>query len=193
MKLVTKVTTIVAALAALTVFASCGSSSEAAKAAPAAKAPAAKASVWSWDKIPLSDIGTSDTVIDERIEIKPVQNDLGAKFEAVAGKAKFKTEDEGTALYHGNKASYSLAGIKDEFVAAYELTLAAPAKVTVKVAGNGDPAPSRCVAIFDAAGNVVASVDNIGKDPKVDLVFDAAAGVYTIKGCGHRIYAVNVQ
>ena len=193
MKLVTKVTTALVALASLALFASCGSTDAAA--AGAAAPVAGPSTTWEWDKIPLSDIGTSDTVIDERIEIAPAKADVaGAKFEAVAGKAKFKTEAMGTALYHGNKSSATLEGLKEVFVASYELTVAAPAKVTLVVSGNGDATPARCLAVYDAAGATLTSISNIGQDKKDTLTFDAAAaGVYKINLAGCRIYSVKVE
>ena len=178
MKLVTKVTTAIAALAAVAMLASCGSTS-----------------VWEWKSIPLSDIGTSDTVIDERFILDPVSNPCEAEFAAVAGKAKFKTEELGTALYFGNKGATTLENIKDVFQVAFEVVVKAPSKVTLTISGNGDATPARAMAVFAPDGNtVLASADNLSKEAKSELVFDAAtAGVYTIKTSGTRIYAVKVE
>ena len=197
MKLVTKVTTAIAALAAVAMLASCGSTSGASSEASApAAAPAASgsASVWEWKSVPLSDIGTNDTVIDDRFILDPASNPCDAEFAAVAGKAKFKTEDLGTAIYLQNKAASNKDNIKDVFQAAFEVVVKAPAKVTLTISGNGDATPARVFGVFDPSGAMIASVDNLGQDAKSELVFDAAtAGVYTIKTSGTRIYAVKVE
>lgn len=198
MKLVTKVTSVIATLAAVAMLASCGSSSSAPaasdSAAPAANAATGSASVWQWDKIPLHDIGTDDTVIDDRYPFDAVSNPLGAEFAAIAGKAKFKTEDLGTALYLQNKASSNLENIKDNFQAQFAIVVKAPAKVTLTISGNGDATPARCLAVFAPDGSVVASVDNKGKDAKEELAFDAAAaGEYKINASGMRIYGVRIE
>ena len=197
MKLVTKVTTAIAALAAVAMLASCGSTSGASSEASApAAAPAASgsASVWEWKSVPLSDIGTNDTVIDERFILDPVSNPCEAEFAAVAGKAKFKTEDLGTAIYLQNKAASNKDNIKDVFQAAFEVVVKAPAKVTLTISGNGDATPARVFGVFDPSGAMIASVDNLGQDAKSELVFDAAtAGAYTIKASGTRIYGVKVE
>ena len=193
MKLVTKVTTAIAALAAVAMLASCGSTSGASKEA-SAPAKTAPVSVWEWKSIPLSDIGTSDTVIDERFILDPVSNPCEAEFAAVAGKAKFKTEELGTALYFGNKGATTLENIKDVFQVAFEVVVKAPAKVTLTISGNGDATPARVFGVFDPSGAMIASVDNLGQDAKSELVFDAAtAGAYTIKASGTRIYGVKVE
>lgn len=197
MKLVTKVTTAIAALAAVAMLASCGSTSGASKEASApAAAPAASgsASVWEWKSVPLSDIGTNDTVIDDRFILDPASNPCDAEFAAVAGKAKFKTEDLGTAIYLQNKAASNKDNIKDVFQAAFEVVVKAPAKVTLTISGNGDATPARVFGVFDPSGAMIASVDNLGQDAKSELVFDAAtAGAYTIKASGTRIYGVKVE
>ena len=197
MKLVTKVTTAIAALAAVAMLASCGSTSGASSEASApAAAPAASgsASVWEWKSVPLSDIGTNDTVIDDRFILDPVSNPCDAEFAAVAGKAKFKTEDLGTAIYLQNKAASNKDNIKDVFQAAFEVVVKAPAKVTLTISGNGDATPARVFGVFDPSGAMIASVDNLGQDAKSELVFDAAtAGAYTIKTSGTRIYGVKVE
>lgn len=197
MKLVTKVTTAIAALAAVAMLASCGSTSGASTAASApAAAPAASgsASVWEWKSVPLSDIGTNDTVIDDRFILDPASNPCDAEFAAVAGKAKFKTEDLGTAIYLQNKAASNKDNIKDVFQAAFEVVVKAPAKVTLTISGNGDATPARVFGVFDPSGAMIASVDNLGQDAKSELVFDAAtAGAYTIKASGTRIYGVKVE
>ena len=197
MKLVTKVTTAIAALAAVAMLASCGSTSGASSEASApAAAPAASgsASVWEWKSVPLSDIGTNDTVIDDRFILDPASNPCDAEFAAVAGKAKFKTEDLGTAIYLQNKAASNKDNIKDVFQAAFEVVVKAPAKVTLTISGNGDATPARVFGVFDPSGAMIASVDNLGQDAKSELVFDAAtAGAYTIKASGTRIYGVNVE
>ena len=193
MKLVTKVTTAIAALAAVAMLASCGSTSGASSEA-SAPAKTAPVSVWEWQSIPLSDIGTSDTVIDERFVLDPVSNPCEAEFAAVAGKAKFKTEDLGTAIYLQNKAASNKDNIKDVFQAAFEVVVKAPAKVTLTISGNGDATPARVFGVFDPSGAMIASVDNLGQDAKSELVFDAAtAGAYTIKASGTRIYGVKVE
>ena len=63
------------------------------------------------------------------------------------------------------------------------------------ISGNGDATPARAMAVFAPDGNtVLASADNLSKEAKSELVFDAAtAGVYTIKTSGTRIYAVKVE
>ena len=197
MKLVTKVTTAIAALAAVAMLASCGSTSGASSEASApAAAPAASgsASVWEWKSVPLSDIGTNDTVIDDRFILDPASNPCDAEFAAVAGKAKFKTEDLGTAIYLQNKAASNKDNIKDVFQAAFEVVVKAPAKVTLTISGNGDATPARVFGVFDPSGAMIASVDNLGQDAKSELVFDAAtAGAYTIKSSGTRIYGVKVE
>ena len=197
MKLVTKVTTAIAALAAVAMLASCGSTSGASSEASApAAAPAASgsASVWEWKSVPLSDIGTNDTVIDDRFILDPASNPCDAEFAAVAGKAKFKTEDHGTAIYLQNKAASNKDNIKDVFQAAFEVVVKAPAKVTLTISGNGDATPARVFGVFDPSGAMIASVDNLGQDAKSELVFDAAtAGAYTIKASGTRIYGVKVE
>lgn len=197
MKLVTKVTTAIAALAAVAMLASCGSTSGASSEASApAAAPAASgsASVWEWKSVPLSDIGTNDTVIDDRFILDPVSNPCDAEFAAVAGKAKFKTEDLGTAIYLQNKGASNKDNIKDVFQAAFEVVVKAPAKVTLTISGNGDATPARVFGVFDPSGAMIASVDNLGQDKKSELVFDAAtAGAYTIKASGTRIYGVKVE
>jgi len=197
MKLVTKVTTAIAALAAVAMLASCGSTSGASsKASAPAAAPAASgsASVWEWKSVPLSDIGTNDTVIDDRFILDPASNPCDAEFAAVAGKAKFKTEDLGTAIYLQNKAASNKDNIKDVFQAAFEVVVKAPAKVTLTISGNGDATPARVFGVFDPSGAMIASVDNLGQDAKSELVFDAAtAGAYTIKASGTRIYGVKVE
>ena len=197
MKLVTKVTTAIAALAAVAMLASCGSTSGASSEASApAAAPAASgsASVWEWKSVPLSDIGTNDTVIDDRFILDPASNPCDAEFAAVAGKAKVKTEDLGTAIYLQNKAASNKDNIKDVFQAAFEVVVKAPAKVTLTISGNGDATPARVFGVFDPSGAMIASVDNLGQDAKSELVFDAAtAGAYTIKASGTRIYGVKVE
>ena len=197
MKLVTKVTTAIAALAAVAMLASCGSTSGASSEASApAAAPAASgsASVWEWKSVPLSDIGTNDTVIDDRFILDPASDPCDAEFAAVAGKAKFKTEDLGTAIYLQNKAASNKDNIKDVFQAAFEVVVKAPAKVTLTISGNGDATPARVFGVFDPSGAMIASVDNLGQDAKSELVFDAAtAGAYTIKASGTRIYGVKVE
>lgn len=197
MKLVTKVTTAIAALAAVAMLASCGSTSGASSEASApAAAPAASgsASVWEWKSVPLSDIGTNDTVIDDRFILDPASNPCDAEFAAVAGKAKFKTEDLGTAIYLQNNAASNKDNIKDVFQAAFEVVVKAPAKVTLTISGNGDATPARVFGVFDPSGAMIASVDNLGQDAKSELVFDAAtAGAYTIKASGTRIYGVKVE
>lgn len=197
MKLVTKVTTAIAALAAVAMLASCGSTSGASSSASApAAAPAASgsASVWEWKSVPLSDIGTNDTVIDDRFILDPASNPCDAEFAAVAGKAKFKTEDLGTAIYLQNKGASNKDNIKDVFQAAFEVVVKAPAKVTLTISGNGDATPARVFGVFDPSGAMIASVDNLGQDKKSELVFDAAtAGAYTIKASGTRIYGVKVE
>lgn len=197
MKLVTKVTTAIAALAAVAMLASCGSTSGAsseASAPAAAPAAAGSASVWEWKSVPLSDIGTNDTVIDDRFILDPASNPCDAEFAAVAGKAKFKTEDLGTAIYLQNKAASNKDNIKDVFQAAFEVVVKAPAKVTLTISGNGDATPARVFGVFDPSGAMIASVDNLGQDAKSELVFDAAtAGAYTIKASGTRIYGVKVE
>ena len=197
MKLVTKVTTAIAALAAVAMLASCGSTSGASSEASApAAAPAASgsASVWEWKSVPLSDIGTNDTVIDDRFILDPASNPCDAEFAAVAGKAKFKTEDLGTAIYLQNKAASNKDNIKDVFQAAFEVVVKAPTKVTLTISGNGDATPARVFGVFDPSGAMIASVDNLGQDAKSELVFDAAtAGAYTIKASGTRIYGVKVE
>ena len=197
MKLVTKVTTAIAALAAVAMLASCGSTSGASSEASApAAAPAASgsASVWEWKSVPLSDIGTNDTVIDDRFILDPASNPCDAEFAAVAGKAKFKTEDLGTAIYLQNKAASNKDNIKDVYQAAFEVVVKAPAKVTLTISGNGDATPARVFGVFDPSGAMIASVDNLGQDAKSELVFDAAtAGAYTIKASGTRIYGVKVE
>ena len=193
MKLVTKVTTAIAALAAVAMLASCGSTSGASSEA-SAPAASGSASVWEWKSVPLSDIGTNDTVIDERFILDPVSNPCDAEFAAVAGKAKFKTEDLGTAIYLQNKAASNKDNIKDVFQAAFEVVVKAPAKVTLTISGNGDATPARVFGVFDPSGAMIASVDNLGQDAKSELVFDAAtAGAYTIKASGTRIYGVKVE
>lgn len=198
MKLVTKVTSVIAALAAVAMLASCGSTA-ADTSAPAASASAApavsgNASVWAWDKIPLSDIGTDDTVIDDRFVLDPIQNPLDAEFCAVAGKAKWKTEGLGTALYMQNKAATNIDNIADVFQTAFEVVVKAPAKVTLTISGNGDATPARVMAVFAPDGSKITAVDNKGQDAKEDLVFDApAAGAYTIKASGMRIYGCKVE
>lgn len=197
MKLVTKVTTAIAALAAVAMLASCGSTSGAsseASATAAAPAAAGSVSVWEWKSIPLSDIGTNDTVIDDRFILDPASNPCDAEFAAVAGKAKFKTEDLGTALYFGNKGATNLGNIKDVFQVAFEVVVKTPSKVTLTISGNGDATPARAFGVFDPSGAMIASVDNLGQDAKSELVFDAAtAGAYTIKASGTRIYGVKVE
>ena len=197
MKLVTKVTTAIAALAAVAMLASCGSTSGAsseASAPAAASAASGSASVWEWKSVPLSDIGTNDTVIDDRFILDPASNPCDAEFAAVAGKAKFKTEDLGTAIYLQNKAASNKDNIKDVFQAAFEVVVKAPAKVTLTISGNGDATPARVFGVFDPSGAMIASVDNLGQDAKSELVFDAAtAGAYTIKASGTRIYGVKVE
>lgn len=197
MKLVTKVTTAIAALAAVAMLASCGSTSGASSEASApAAAPAASgsASVWEWKSVPLSDIGTNDTVIDDRFILDPASNPCDAEFAAVAGKAKFKTEDLGTAIYLQNKGASNKDNIKDVFQAAFEVVVKAPSKVTLTISGNGDATPARVFGVFDPSGAMIASVDNLGQDAKSELVFDAAtAGAYTIKASGTRIYGVKVE
>lgn len=197
MKLVTKVTTAIAALAAVAMLASCGSTSGAsseASAPAAAPAAAGSASVWEWKSVPLSDIGTNDTVIDDRFILDPASNPCDAEFAAVAGKAKFKTEDLGTAIYLQNKGASNKDNIKDVFQAAFEVVVKAPAKVTLTISGNGDATPARVFGVFDPSGAMIASVDNLGQDAKSELVFDAAtAGAYTIKASGTRIYGVKVE
>lgn len=197
MKLVTKVTTAIVALAAVAMLASCGSTSGASSEASApAAAPAASgsASVWEWKSVPLSDIGTNDTVIDDRFILDPASNPCDAEFAAVAGKAKFKTEDLGTAIYLQNKGASNKDNIKDVFQAAFEVVVKAPAKVTLTISGNGDATPARVFGVFDPSGAMIASVDNLGQDAKSELVFDAAtAGAYTIKASGTRIYGVKVE
>ena len=197
MKLVTKVTTAIAALAAVAMLASCGSTSGASSEASApAAAPAASgsASVWEWKSVPLSDIGTNATVIDDRFILDPASNPCDAEFAAVAGKAKFKTEDLGTAIYLQNKAASNKDNIKDVFQAAFEVVVKAPAKVTLTISGNGDATPARVFGVFEPSGAMIASVDNLGQDAKSELVFDAAtAGAYTIKASGTRIYGVKVE
>ena len=197
MKLVTKVTTAIAALAAVAMLASCGSTSGAsseASAPAAAPAAAGSASVWEWKSVPLSDIGTNDTVIDDRFILDPASNPCDAEFAAVAGKAKFKTEDLGTAIYLQNKNASNKDNIKDVFQAAFEVVVKAPAKVTLTISGNGDATPARVFGVFDPSGAMIASVDNLGQDAKSELVFDAAtAGAYTIKASGTRIYGVKVE
>ena len=197
MKLVTKVTTAIAALAAVAMLASCGSTSGASSEASApAAAPAASgsASVWEWKSVPLSDIGTNDTVIDDRFILDPASNPCDAEFAAVAGKAKFKTEDLGTAIYLQNKAASNKDNIKDVFQAAFEVVVKAPAKVTLTISGNGDATPARVFGVFDPSGAMIASVDNLGQDAKSELVLEAAtAGAYTIKASGTRIYGVKVE
>lgn len=197
MKLVTKVTTAIAALAAVAMLASCGStsgSSSEASAPAAAPAASGSASVWEWKSVPLSDIGTNDTVIDDRFILDPASNPCDAEFAAVAGKAKFKTEDLGTAIYLQNKAASNKDNIKDVFQAAFEVVVKAPAKVTLTISGNGDATPARVFGVFDPSGAMIASVDNLGQDAKSELVFDAAtAGAYTIKASGTRIYGVKVE
>lgn len=197
MKLVTKVTTAIAALAAVAMLASCGSTSGAsseASAPTAAPAASGSASVWEWKSVPLSDIGTNDTVIDDRFILDPASNPCDAEFAAVAGKAKFKTEDLGTAIYLQNKAASNKDNIKDVFQAAFEVVVKAPAKVTLTISGNGDATPARVFGVFDPSGAMIASVDNLGQDAKSELVFDAAtAGAYTIKASGTRIYGVKVE
>lgn len=197
MKLVTKVTTAIAALAAVAMLASCGSTSGAsseASAPVAAPAASGSASVWEWKSVPLSDIGTNDTVIDDRFILDPASNPCDAEFAAVAGKAKFKTEDLGTAIYLQNKAASNKDNIKDVFQAAFEVVVKAPAKVTLTISGNGDATPARVFGVFDPSGAMIASVDNLGQDAKSELVFDAAtAGAYTIKASGTRIYGVKVE
>ena len=193
MKLVTKVTTAIAALAAVAMLASCGSTSGASKEA-SAPAKTAPVSVWEWKSVPLSDIGTNDTVIDDRFILDPASNPCDAEFAAVAGKAKFKTEDLGTAIYLQNKAASNKDNIKDVFQAAFEVVVKAPAKVTLTISGNGDATPARVFGVFDPSGAMIASVDNLGQDAKSELVFDAAtAGAYTIKASGTRIYGVKVE
>ncbi len=198
MKLVTKVTTAIATIAAIAMLASCGSTSGASDstaAAPAA-APAASgsASVWEWKSIPLSDIGTNDTVIDDRFVLDPVSNPCDAEFAAVAGKAKFKTEDLGTAIYLQSKAATTKDNIKDVFQAAFEVVVKAPSTVTLTISGNGDATPARVFGIFAPDGTLLSTVDNLGKDATSELVFDAAtAGAYTIKASGTRIYGVKVE
>lgn len=197
MKLVTKVTSVIAALAAVAMLASCGSTSSAAAPAADSAAPAAAAggaSVWEWAKIPLSDIGTDDTIIDDRFILDPVSNGKDAEFAAVAGKCKFKTEDLGTAIYMGNKGASNLGNIAEVFQTAFEVVVKAPAKVTLTISGNGDATPARCMAVFAPDGTVLASVDNKGQDAKETLEFQAAAaGAYSIKASGMRIYAVKVE
>jgi len=197
MKLVTKVTSVIAALAAAAMLASCGSTpaaSDSSSAAPAAAASSGSASVWSWDKIPLSDIGTDDTVIDDRFVLDPVSNPLNAEFAAVAGKAKFKTEGLGTALYFQNKGATNLGNIKDVFQVAFEVVVQQPANCVLTISGNGDPTPARAFAVFAPDGSVIASVDNLGQDAKSELAFDAAtAGTYTIKASGTRIYGLKIE
>ena len=197
MKLVTKVTTAIAALAAVAMLASCGSTygaSSEASAPAAAPAASGSASVWEWKSVPLSDIGTNDTVIDDRFILDPASNPCDAEFAAVAGKAKFKTEDLGTAIYLQNKAASNKDNIKDVFQAAFEVVVKAPAKVTLTISGNGDATPARVFGVFDPSGAMIASVDNLGQDAKSELVFDAAtAGAYTIKASGTRIYGVKVE
>ncbi len=198
MKLVTKVTTAIATIAAIAMLASCGSTSGASDstAATPAAAPAASgsASVWEWKSIPLSDIGTNDTVIDDRFVLDPVSNPCDAEFAAVAGKAKFKTEDLGTAIYLQNKAATTKDNIKDVFQAAFEVVVKAPSTVTLTISGNGDATPARVFGIFAPDGTLLSTVDNLGKDATSELVFDAAtAGAYTIKASGTRIYGVKVE
>lgn len=199
MKLVTKVTTVLAALAAVAMLASCGSTGAADTAAPAASTTSSvtatgNASVWAWDKIPLSDIGTDDTVIDDRFVLDPVANPKDAEFAAVAGKAKWKTEGLGTALYMQNKSASNKDNIKDVFQTAFEVVVKAPAKVTLNISGNGDATPARVMAVFAPDGSLLTVVDNRGQDAREDLVFDAAAaGAYTIKASGMRIYGVKVE
>ena len=193
MKLVTKVTTAIAALAAVAMLASCGSTSGASGSASVSGA-SGSASVWEWKSVPLSDIGTNDTVIDDRFILDPASNPCDAEFAAVAGKAKFKTEDLGTAIYLQNKAASNKDNIKDVFQAAFEVVVKAPAKVTLTISGNGDATPARVFGVFDPSGAMIASVDNLGQDAKSELVFDAAtAGAYTIKASGTRIYGVKVE
>ncbi len=197
MKLVTKVTSVIAALAAVAMLASCGSTagaSDSSSAAPAAAAGSGSASVWEWAKIPLSDIGTDDTVIDDRFVLDPVSNPLDAEFAAVAGKAKFKTEGLGTALYFQNKAATTLDNIKDVFQVAFEVVVKQPANCVLTISGNGDATPARAFAVFAPDGSVIASVDNLGQDAKSELAFDAAAaGTYTIKASGTRIYGLKIE
>lgn len=198
MKLVTKVTTVIATLAAVAMLASCGSTSGASSsaAAPASNSAVAtgSASVWEWSKVPFCDIGTDDTVIDERFILNAVSNPLGAEFAATAGKAKFKTEGLGTALYMQNKGATNLSNIKDVFQAQFEVVVKAPAKVTLTISGNGDATPARAFAVFAPDGKVVAQIDNLGQDAKSTLEFDAAvAGAYKINTSGTRIYGVKVE
>ena len=196
MKLVTKVTSVIAALAAVAMLASCGSTSGASESSSAAPAAAASgsASVWEWAKIPLSDIGTDDTVIDDRFVLDPVSNPLDAEFAAVAGKAKFKTEGLGTALYFQNKAATTLSNIKDVFQVAFEVVVKQPANCVLTISGNGDATPARAFAVFAPDGSVIASVDNLGQDAKSELAFEAAAaGTYTIKASGTRIYGLKIE
>lgn len=200
MKLVTKVTTAIAALAAVALLASCGSTAAASDSSSSAAAPAASqaatgsASVWEWAKIPLSDIGTDDTVIDDRFILDPVSNPLDAEFAAVAGKAKFKTEGLGTALYLQNKAASNKDNIKDVFQAAFELVVKSPSKVTLTISGNGDATPARVFGVFAPDGTLLTTVDNLGQDAKSELSFDAdVAGAYSIKASGTRIYGVKVE
>ncbi len=194
MKLVTKVTTVIAALATVAMLASCGSTSGAAPKTSSSKSTASKVSVWEWATIPLSDIGTSDTVIDDRFVLDAVSNPLEAEFAAVAGKAKFKTEELGTALYMGNKGATNLSNIKDVFQAQFEIVVKAPAKVTLTISGNGDATPARAFAIYAPDGTVLAQVDNLGKEAKSTLEFNAAtAGAYKINTSGTRIYAVRIE
>ncbi len=167
------------------------------KSADGGASPAAGGSVnatWEWTKIPKSKIGTDYITFKKQVVIAPVAGSKGAVFALENGEAKFK--DEGyVALYHNNKGSASLETLEKTKKAEYSITLDDAATITLTLSGNGFGEPSRCLALYNEAGETILSVDKLNKDePNVVLTYkNAPKGKYKIWTNGSRIIKVEAK
>ena len=131
----------------------------------------------------------------KQVVLEPVAGSKGAQFALEKGECKFKTENGQTALYHNCADSARVENLAKKRKAEYSVTINDAATITLTVQGNGGKSPARCVAIYDAAGTLLASVNNLSQDeaPTQISVTNAPKGTYTILGNGHRIIKVEAS
>lgn len=159
--------------------------------------PAAAGSVnatWEWNKIPKSKIGTDAMSFKKQIVLAPVDGSKGAQFALENGETKFKQE-EYVALYHNNKGSCTLETLEKNRKAEYSVSIEDAATITLTITGNGFGEPSRCLALYNEAGEMIVSADKLNKDnPHTVLTFaNAPKGTYKIWTNGSRIIKVEAK
>lgn len=206
---------ILVAAAAAFILASCASTGGASSSAPAsepapapASTPAASAApakveegipegavaFWNFKKKPGGGrISESYAVFESDVPLPAIPGSTGATLKLLAGsEAKYLEEPE-WFLTTNNKSSTTLDDIASTYKAVLELKVDADSTVSLTVSGNGDASVSRIVAVMDGTGNLLASKNNMGKDPFETITAKVSAGTYNIYMNGARLHAVTVS